>query len=172
MPIVTGGGVAFTISNARHAVNGTVDLYDNNGGAAGAAPTDTPEYMQGGTDNVNNITDVMESNDGAACFATGTLIRTDRGDVEVERLAVGDLVVTASGAHRPIRWLGHRTIGCRSHPSAADILPIRIAAHAFGSNCPIRDLFVSPWPCDLRRHLRRGADPSRRARPRLDHPAG
>ena len=33
-------------------------------------------------------------------------------DVPVENLVVGDLAVTASGAHRQIRWLGHRVAAC------------------------------------------------------------
>ena len=82
------------------------------------------------------------------CFAGGTRIRAVRGDaivdVAVEDLAVGDLVVTASGAHRPIRWLGHRTVDCRAHPRPHEAMPVRVAAQAFGPNRPARDLYVSP----------------------------
>lgn len=78
------------------------------------------------------------------CYAEGTLIRTPRGDVAIERLAVGDEVVTASGARRPIRWLGHRRIDCARHPRPDEVRPVRIAAHAFGADKPARDLVVSP----------------------------
>ncbi len=78
------------------------------------------------------------------CFVTGTLIRTVRGDVAVEDLSVGDLAVTASGATRPIIWIGQRTTECARHPRANEVLPVRIAAHAFAENRPARDLVVSP----------------------------
>ncbi len=35
------------------------------------------------------------------CFAAGTLIRTPRGEVAIESLTVGDLVITAGGETRP-----------------------------------------------------------------------
>lgn len=78
------------------------------------------------------------------CYASGTLIRTSRGDMAVEALAVGDLAVTASGEARPIRWIGHRTVETRRHPEPASAYPVRIAAHAFGDGRPARDLLVSP----------------------------
>ena len=78
------------------------------------------------------------------CFAGGTRIRTSRGDVRVEALAVGDVVVTGSGAQRPIRWIGHRRIVCDGHPHPQVVRPIRIAAGTFGKARPERDLLVSP----------------------------
>ena len=78
------------------------------------------------------------------CFAEGTLIRISLGDMAVENLAVGDLAVTASGAQRRICWIGHRTVECARHLRANEILPVRIAAHAFAENRPARDLVVSP----------------------------
>ncbi len=78
------------------------------------------------------------------CYCAGTRILTVAGEVPVEDLAVGDLVITSSGAHRPIRWLGHRMIDCRHHPRPHEALPVRIAAHALGPDKPARDLLVSP----------------------------
>ena len=89
-------------------------------------------------------TETIKIADESTCYASGTLIRTVRGDVAVEALAIGDHVVTASGEHRPIRWLGHRTVDCRRHPNPDAVLPIRIAADAFGPGRPERDLLVSP----------------------------
>ncbi|MBY0297433.1 MAG: Hint domain-containing protein [Methylobacterium sp.] len=77
------------------------------------------------------------------CFVSGTLIRTRRGDVPVEHLAIGDLALTASGDQRPIRWIGCTTLDCRGREARA-VQPVRIAAGAFGESQPSLDLFVSP----------------------------
>ena len=78
------------------------------------------------------------------CYASGTLIRTIRGDIAVEHLVVGDIVITGSGGRRPIRWLGHHTFDCRGHAEPMKVWPVRIAAHAFATNKPSRNLYVSP----------------------------
>ena len=84
-----------------------------------------------------SITDVT-------CFAANTRILTDRGEVAVEKLAIGDLVVTASGGARPIKWLGHRDRRLAAPiPIRDSAFPIRIAADAFGPNRPSQDLYLS-----------------------------
>ena len=85
----------------------------------------------------------------AVCYCTGTRIRTTRGDVAVENLAVGDLAITASGGHRPITWIGHRDIDCGAAPVPSDAWPVRIRAGAFGIGAndnalPERELRLSP----------------------------
>ena len=42
----------------------------------------------------------------AACFTAGTMIATPSGEVAVEALQAGDLVLTESGASAPVRWVG------------------------------------------------------------------
>lgn len=78
------------------------------------------------------------------CFAAGTLIRTPRGDVPVETLKLGDLVTTSAGEQRPIRWVGQRSMYRDRFADPAAVMPVRIAAGAFGPNLPQRDLVVSP----------------------------
>ena len=85
----------------------------------------------------NTITSVLP------CFAAGTLIRTPAGDVAVETLKIGDLVVTASGELRPVKWIGHRDLDFRRDADPRPAFPVRIAADAFGPNRPSQDLYLS-----------------------------
>jgi hypothetical protein len=77
-------------------------------------------------------------------YVMGTGIRTNRGDVPVERLRVGDRAVTASGHSRPIVWIGFRHIDISSHPDPLAVRPVRVSAGAFGQGLPSRDLWLSP----------------------------
>ena len=81
---------------------------------------------------------------GVLCFASGTRLAIAGGTAVVDDLAVGDVVVTVSGARLAVRWLGHRTIDCHTHSHPHEVRPVRIAAHAFGGSRPARDLFLSP----------------------------
>jgi hypothetical protein len=70
------------------------------------------------------------------CFARGTRIDTDRGEVAVEALQVGDLVRTLDHGFQPIRWIGSRKVAAEGQ-----FAPIRIKSGALGNH---RDLLVSP----------------------------
>jgi hypothetical protein len=104
-------------------------------------------YSLGGTGPLTITTDasgtgftVAAATSTLVCFAAGTRIRTTFGDMPVEGLAVGDLVVTASGDTRPIVWLGHKRV---AHPKRSQ-LPVRVKAGAFGESLPQQDLLLSP----------------------------
>jgi hypothetical protein len=79
-----------------------------------------------------------------ACYARGTLLATPSGPRLVEALAEGDLMLTASGAARPVKWLGYRAIDCTRHSRPNDVWPVRIRAGAFAPDAPQRDLYLSP----------------------------
>jgi hypothetical protein len=80
----------------------------------------------------------------AMCFAAGTRILLPDGERAIEDLRPGDLAVTESGRTQPIRWIGRRHIDFRHHPNRHRVLPVRIAANAFGLCKPRRDLLLSP----------------------------
>lgn len=79
-----------------------------------------------------------------ACFAAGTRIKTQAGEVAVEHLAEGDVVIAHFAGAAPVVWIGHRHVDCRRHPDPAKVWPVRVRAHAFGRRTPNRDLVLSP----------------------------
>jgi autotransporter passenger strand-loop-strand repeat protein len=78
------------------------------------------------------------------CYREGTRLLTERGEVAIEDLVLGDHLITVSGEARPVTWIGHRRVNCRAHPEPQKVLPVRVLAHAFGQGRPVRDLFLSP----------------------------
>jgi len=79
---------------------------------------------------------------GPVCFAGGTKILTPRGEIPVEDLQVGDIVITVDDGAMPILWISKTKC---SWPLESDkSKPIKISAGALGQNSPVRDLIVSP----------------------------
>ena len=77
------------------------------------------------------------------CFMAGTMIATPQGEVAVETLQRGDLVLTAEGFAAPVRWLGRQTIASRFVDPVRN-WPVRVKAGALAPNRPCRDLLLSP----------------------------
>jgi hypothetical protein len=90
-------------------------------------------------------TDLYGGTDIVACYAAGTRIMTERGEVAIEDLREGDRVVALHpGRTAPVRWIGWRHVDLRDHPRPWDVQPVRVRAHAFGEGRPRRDLVLSP----------------------------
>jgi hypothetical protein len=70
------------------------------------------------------------------CFVAGTRIMTPKGEVPVEDLCPGDLVLTHDDGPQPVRWTGRRLV-----PATGAFAPVRIKAGAFG---PHGELTISP----------------------------
>lgn len=76
------------------------------------------------------------------CFFAGSLIATPAGEVAVEKLRIGDMVLTASGAVVPVKWLGRQTVSTRFGP-AERLHPVRLAAGSLPGGLPHSDLTVT-----------------------------
>jgi T5SS/PEP-CTERM-associated repeat protein len=133
--VVQGTSIASTSFDASTHV---LTLFDPSSVVAGT--------LQFGSSVTNGSTIVV--NGVTPCFVAGTRISTERGEVRVEELRVGDRVqVLSPEMHpqpQPIIWLGHRTVDCARHPEPHKVWPVRVAAHAFGPNRPERHVYLSP----------------------------
>jgi Hint domain len=78
------------------------------------------------------------------CFAAGTHILTVRGEILVEDLDVGDVLITHAGEEQAIVWIGQRRLQIADHPRPETVQPVMIAPDALADGVPGRPLFVSP----------------------------
>ncbi|MGJ8582946.1 MAG: Hint domain-containing protein [Marinosulfonomonas sp.] len=73
---------------------------------------------------------------GPPCFTAGTMILTDRGEIAVEELRVGDRVKTLDHGFQAIRWIGKSDTD-----ASGDFAPIVFKPGALGND---REMRVSP----------------------------
>lgn len=78
------------------------------------------------------------------CFAGGTMIRTPQGDVAVEDLRPGMMVMTRDAGAQPLRWCGASAVPAAVLQAGDRLRPIRIEAGALGVGMPSAALRVSP----------------------------
>ncbi len=144
-------GDMFYLSGVAFDSNGSADLHAGivlqitEGGQHYDLQLDPSQDFSGNFFQLNSATGggTLVTEESTPCYCAGTLILTDRGEVEVERLAIGDNLITADGAVRPIRWIGRRSYAGRfAHGS--HVLPICIKAGALDVDRPRRDLWISP----------------------------
>lgn len=82
--------------------------------------------------------------DLTVCFLEGTRLLGLHRDIAVEDMEVGDRLITDSGAMRPVRWVGKRSIDTDRHPHPESVWPIRIGKGAIAEGLPERPLYLSP----------------------------
>lgn len=121
--------------------NGTYTLYSESTIAPGTVVQLQPDQPGGGAGAQNQFS--LDTAAPVPCFAAGTAISTPMGAVPVESLKAGDLVLTADGAVRPVRWLGRQTVSMR-FGDPLRVTPVRVKAGALDENVPSRDLVLSP----------------------------
>jgi antigen 43 len=96
----------------------------------------------------NGGTNVFITN--VPCYATGTAILTPAGEVAVETIQAGDVVMTSEGDRlvpQTVTWAGNRDIDIAAHPKPGSVAPIRFRQGALGVGLPRRDLLLSPDHC-------------------------
>ena len=113
------------IYDPMNSENGTVEFLDGAGHVVG-------------TMTFSNIEKVIP------CFTPGVMITTDRGDVVVEDLRAGDLLLTRDHGLQPIRWIGSRKLGLGDLIAQPHLQPVKIGQGALGCGLPLRDTLVSP----------------------------
>ena len=125
---LSSGTVAFAANNTFTSNSTTTMVHvenldlNNDGDSNDTVPLEAGN----GNFNVNSI----------VCFTSGTLITTQSGEVAIEKLSAGDMVLTMDHGYQPIRW-----IGSSKRIAMGDLAPILIRKDTLGNT---RDLRVSP----------------------------
>lgn len=130
IPVVT--GQIITLASGQQVqlnANGTLTVI-------GDGDTETLKFTYTVADGLGNTDIGLVTINSVPCFVSGTLIRTPDGDVPVESLTPGDMVVTMDDGPQPLRWMGSRTV-----PARGGLAPICIKAGTFGDH---GKLLVSP----------------------------
>ncbi|WP_158923773.1 Hint domain-containing protein [Acidisphaera sp. S103] len=78
--------------------------------------------------------------DITVCFCAGGRIRTPRGEIEVEKLAVGDTVTTWRRQIRPAVWVDTGKVPAARNRGR----PVIVGKGALRDNMPHSDLLVDP----------------------------
>ena len=140
---VVGAGPGDTVSWSQNGASGTLDVMS--GGTVLESMTLDGTYVTSQFVLTNaGSTDEIFYNTSAPCYCPGTLIATEKGEIAVEDLKIGDRLLTASGALRPLKWIGTRSYSARFAGNNPDLLPIRFKAGSVADRVPARDLLVSP----------------------------
>lgn len=111
---------------------------------AGDTLTDTFTVLMVDADTQSDTEVVSITINGVPCFANGTLIKTDKGQIAVEEIRVGDNVWTLDNGFLPVLWAGYRHMTEEDWITQPKLRPVRIRAGALGDEYPKQDLTVSP----------------------------
>ncbi len=124
---VDGDGLADILIGANNADGGGVD--------SGASYLLTAANLAG-ADAADGTVDGVIHIDSLWCFVAGTQVLTPSGEVPIEDLEVGQMVITKDRGPQPVRWIGTST-----RQAKGALAPIRFRKDSIGNH---RDLLVSP----------------------------
>jgi hypothetical protein len=100
------------------------------------------------TDTAGNISAASSTLDftltAPLCYLAGTRILTPTGQVAIQNLQIGDLVVTRWQGIQPIKWIGRQSYAAPFIAKNPAKNPVLINAHALGDQLPSQPLAVSP----------------------------
>ncbi|MCB8881085.1 Hint domain-containing protein [Acidisoma cellulosilytica] len=139
--VIEFGALTYDANDSYSFDDGALSIYDGSTLLAALALDSAASYA--GFDLKAGADDQLEIS-AMPCFAAGTQILTERGPVAVEHLTLDDRAITADGRREAIVWIGSRRVDCRRHAMPGQVLPVRVAAQAFGPQQPARDLYLSP----------------------------
>jgi hypothetical protein len=106
----------------------------------------------GGTIFVEGVSPAQVESQAVPCLLRGTMVRTPSGEVPVESLAIGDLVLTTDGKAEELKWIGRRGYARALVEGNEKVMPILFEPGSLGVNAPSRDLYVSPEHAVLIEH--------------------
>ena len=162
--VVNAGATAISTTIALGGIIDIVDLSYTPGGTASVTAGDVLSVTVGGNTYTRQLAgdytgeafllapggfggtqltlEVAISGIATPCFLPGTLILTDRGEVAVGKLQVGDTVTSMNGRQRRLSWIGQgRALATRGRRSAAT--PVIVRRGALSNNVPHCDLHIT-----------------------------
>ncbi|WP_039906368.1 Hint domain-containing protein, partial [Acetobacter tropicalis] len=130
------------LTNGRSITYPTVNM------AAGYAPPAQTTIVTDGTTGW-----LIEDTTPAACFLTGVKLRTVSGDVSVEDIRKGDMLLVQHDGReceKPVVWVGkNRKIVSAGLPDDEAGYPVRVLKDALAEGVPYQDMLVTSEHCLL-----------------------
>lgn len=137
---VSGAGLSITGGETGETLGDTLNITGPATVTMTGAESGTVEWLDGSTLTFSEI----ETVNYTPCFTPGTMIKTNKGEVDAAEIKQGDRVLTRDNGYKRVLWAGTKTLNGATLNACPDLRPIRIEAGALGGGAPERDMLVSP----------------------------
>ncbi|KFL90169.1 hypothetical protein AmDm5_1025 [Acetobacter malorum] len=140
-----GGSDIFTIGSGGYVASSYIGSGSHLEVVAGGS-SDSPTIAAGGIYHVTQASSLV-------CFLPGSMIRTEKGEVAVEDLQIGDQVVTFDWENnkevsRPIVWVGKAQATVHAGlPDDEAGWPVRVLKDAIADGVPYKDMLITAEHC-------------------------